>query len=551
MPRLTDISSGLRSGTEFVFDRSVVVGRGPMADLSLDHPSVSHRHAMLRWVDNECWVVDLDSRNGTSVNNRPISEPTQLRDRDVVGLGLLSAVYRAPADSSLSSVERSSVRIEEVPTRSNVLLTIPADPAKAGPRDDGDVMSRRVRFWTELGNVMDRPFDKPALLSFVLDELFNVVPQAERSFIMLWDRSAARLVPAVARTRSGRASEIPVSLTILNDVTRKREAVLVVDSLAGDRDAASDTMIASRIRSAICVPILFQNEIYGAIQVDTTSGGMPFGHADMSLLVGVATQVGMSLAHADLHARAVERELLEQDMMLARRVQRLFLPQRIPKVPGYSFSVDYSPALEVGGDLYDFLDLPDGRLGIAVGDVSGKGVSAALYVAKLSADVRYLSVDHAEPAEILTRVNQVLVRGAEEGMFVTLVLMSLDPARGEIVVSSAGHLLPFVRNASGQIRTLGRAGGAPLGLSEKSRFEQQTYQLQPSDSIVLYTDGVTEAVGKDQELFGERRFCEAIQQSDGSTDGIIGLVLPAVRQFIGDEPQSDDITVLCVRRDAN
>ena len=120
-------------------------------------------------------------------------------------------------------------------------------------------------------------------------------------------------------------------------------------------------MIASRIRSAICVPILFQNEIYGAIQVDTTSGTMPFGHADMSLLVGVATQVGMSLAYADLHAKAVERELLEQDMMLARRVQRLFLPQRIPKVPGYSFSVDYSPALEVGGDLYDFLDLPDGR----------------------------------------------------------------------------------------------------------------------------------------------------------------------------------------------
>ena len=296
------------------------------------------------------------------------------------------------------------------------------------------------------------------------------------------------------------------------------------------------------------MPILCQNEIYGAIQVDTTSGGVPFGHADMSLLVTVATQVGMSLAYADLHARTVERELLEQDMKLARRVQRLFLPQHIPKVPGYSFCVDYSPALEVGGDLYDFLDLPDGRLGIVVGDVSGKGVSAALYVAKLSADVRYISVDHAAPAEILTRVNQVLAQGGEEGMFVTLVLMSLDPTCGEIVVSSAGHLLPFVRNASGQIRALGRAGGAPLGLSQHSTFEQQTYQLEPSDSVVLYTDGVTEAVGKDAELFGERRFQEAIQRSDGSSKDIIGRVLPAVRQFIGDEPQSDDITVLCVRR---
>ena len=136
-------------------------------------------------------------------------------------------------------------------------------------------------------------------------------------------------------------------------------------------------------------------------------------------------------------------------------------------------------------------------------------------------------------------------------MFVTLVLMSLDPARGEIVVSSAGHLLPFVRDARGQIRTLGRAGDAPLGLSEHSTFEQQTYQLALADSVVLYTDGVTEAVGQDQELFGERRFCEAIRLSDGSTDGIIGRVLPAVRQFIGDEPQSDDITVLCVRRDAH
>jgi serine phosphatase RsbU (regulator of sigma subunit) len=554
VPKLI-IRNGPRKGTEFILEESMVIGRGPAADLSVDDPSVSRRHAELTWANAECFVVDLGSDNGTLVNGIRIATPTCLGDGDQLTVGSLTADYRVrDVGPDVTGAESPGDHTENAPHQS-VSLTMAADPTGGdasglAAKDTTSVLSRRFQFLNDLGGVINQTFDESALLAFVLDRLLTLLPQADRSFIMLWNEDAGQLVPTAARTRSGDAPpEVAVSRTLLDDVVQKREAILVIDSSSNRRYADRESIVNLRMRSAICVPMIFHDEIYGVIQVDSTASAAPFKKADMSLLLGIAAQVGMSLAYATLHAKVVERELLEQDMALAQRIQRQFLPGRTPDIEGYSFAAHYSPALAIGGDLYDFLDLPDENIGIVVGDASGKGVSAALYAAKLSSDVRYLSAGQIEPARILHQANEVLSTGSQEGMFATLALIILDLQRSRMVVSSAGHLLPFVRDARGQVQTVGHAGDAPMGLSERSTFQQHTYRLEPADSVVLYTDGVTEASNADDEIFGEERLVEAIRQSDGSAEGLLQSILLAVKRFAGDTPQSDDLTVLCFRRD--
>ena len=248
-----------------------------------------------------------------------------------------------------------------------------------------------------------------------------------------------------------------------------------------------------------------------------------------------------------MHRRLLKRELLERDMMLARKIQQGSLPRQTPQIDGHTFSVAYSPALAVGGDLYDFLDLGDGRLAIVIGDASGKGVSAALYVARLSSELRYQSARSTDPVEILQRVNEAMTAEDDAGMFATLALLVLDPASGEIELVSAGHSLPLVCSRVGDIAEIGKTGSPPLGLDAGAAFPVHRHRLEAGDVVVLCTDGVTEAENTNRELFGEERLRGAI--SSGATVGEIKTaVLSAVAEFAGEAPQSDDLTLLCFGR---
>jgi sigma-B regulation protein RsbU (phosphoserine phosphatase) len=556
MPKLT-IRNGPRTGTDFVFHKSVVIGRGPLADLSLEDPILSRRHAMLSWADSECFVSDLGSENGTFVNNKRIVAPKLLKDGDLLNVGTVIAEYSQEGVDGGASTDEPEVHwVNEENATRQVLLTMDAAPAAEQLQDDVDrntltAVSQRFRFLNDLGTVVSQTFDETKLLSFVLDQLFALIPQAERAFITLWNDESGELVPKIARTRSGQFTEIAASRTLLNDAIQKREGILVNDIQGDERYATVETIKRIQVLSVICVPMLFHEEIYGVIQVDTTQRGQPFGKVDLTLMLGIASQIGMWLANAKLHGRLVERELLERDLMLARRIQQHFLPRETPEIAPYRVCVDYSPALAVGGDFYDFLHLSSDRIGILVGDVSGKGVSAALWVAKASSDIRYLSVGFEQPAPILERVNRTLSSDTSEGMFITLVLTILDTKTGELLVASAGHPLPLLRRHDGTVVAMGRTGDMPLGLSEKASFQQHRYQLGESDMVVLYTDGVTEAENHDKALFGVERLTDVVQRSEPGVDAIMNSVLSAVKNFSGDEQQSDDLTLLCFGRETD
>jgi serine phosphatase RsbU (regulator of sigma subunit) len=550
MPKLI-IQTGSLTGTECPLNGPVVIGRGAGADVPVEDHRVSRRHAMVSCHAGEWCVQDLGSANGTRVNKRRIAERVRLKNGDVVSIGPMSAMFRDEA-----------VKLEETPPLpqtafrhgehrdEQVLLRMGAEPAESAAAGGGDaeLMVRRLRFMEYLGSISDLVFDPKALLSFVVEQLFELVPRADRVFVMRWDRETDKFELAAARDRSGAATHVSASRTLLKEVVAKREAVLVSDAQTDKRYAHADSILALRLRSAICAPIVFHDDVFGVIQIDSTLGAMPFGKTEVALTLGLASQVGLALGYAKIHARMVERELLERDLELARRIQKQFLPASMPAVSGYGFAVHFQPALAIGGDFYDFVDLPQGRVAIVVGDVSGKGVSAALYAARLTSELRHLAAGEVDAATILARANRALARGNDESMFATATLVVLEPSDGRLAVASAGHPLPIVVDRHGHVAMAGRAGDPPLGLDERAAFHEEFFELDEDDAVLLYTDGIVEAVNIKLDSFGDQRLHKAMIRSDRTPEGILRTVVEQVEAFAGSQPQSDDLTAVCFRR---
>jgi sigma-B regulation protein RsbU (phosphoserine phosphatase) len=548
MPRLTVTSE--QPSSDFQFDGTIVIGRGGTADFVVANPSVSRRHAIVTRDGDEWFVEDLGSGNGTFLNDHIISQRSTLANRDQIRLGSVVLLFENTRDTDTPAPFTTSIRMSNVPAANEpdrVLVRVPVVEQAASPHTLVG-SARRLRLLENLAKISSMVFDERALLSFVVDELFDMMPQADRAFVMVWDHHLERLVPNVARTRSGAADEIHASKTLLDDVLAKREAVLILDAASDERYASAESISVLKIRTAICTPIVFQNQIFGVIQIDSTSGKFPFSRADVVLTVGISAEVGMALAYARVHEELVEQKMFEHDLELARKIQHHFMPTGTPDIAGYSFGVEYKPALAVGGDLYDFIDLGMGLKAIVVGDVSGKGVSAALYSAKLLTHLRYVAKGLSSPAAILSRVNDVLASDDHEGMFVTATVAVLDGRVGRFTIANAGHPLPFARDGRGEISPLGEADGPAIGMLPGAKFKDHEYELDTGDTVVFYTDGVIEALNTQKAMFGEEGLLESIKRSNGRPPDAVRRIAKDVYRFAGNAPQSDDVTIVSVGR---
>ncbi|HEV3139623.1 MAG TPA: FHA domain-containing protein, partial [Vicinamibacterales bacterium] len=422
MPTLS-VRSGPKQGTEYNLEQPVVViGRGSTADLPLADASVSRHHAVIARENEEWGIQDLDSANGTFVNGRRISQRVPLVGGDSVRLGSVLLKFEdAPTIPAAPRVIEAAVAATpavpaspplpvESPAEaeSRILLRVTPEVTAEGGTLFGPI--KRSRVLDNLKKISAMVFDERALLAFIAEELLSALPQADRALVLLWDAELGRFVPSVTRTRSNQRERIETSQTLLQEVLKIKEAVLVSNVLSDRKYGAAESMIAMKVTSAICAPIMFQDDIFGVVEVDSTSAARPFTRADVAVTLALALEVGMALAYARVHAKLVEREIVEHDLDLAKKIQRHFLPPKPPEMPTYEFAVEYSPALKVGGDLYDFVELADGQIAVAVGDVSGKGVSAALFAAKVMSDLRYQAAGQTSAKAILTRLNRALTQ---------------------------------------------------------------------------------------------------------------------------------------------
>jgi serine phosphatase RsbU (regulator of sigma subunit)/anti-sigma regulatory factor (Ser/Thr protein kinase) len=311
---------------------------------------------------------------------------------------------------------------------------------------------------------------------------------------------------------------------------------------------ALEELRASGIR--IIVPLVAQGELIGALYLGSRLSDQDYSTDDRRLLTTLAAQAAPAIRVAQLvREQAVEiqaRERLEQEMRVATLIQQQFLPRELPQLPDWQVAAYYGPARAVGGDFYDFIALPDGRIGIVTGDVTDKGVPAALIMARTQSVLRGEAPRLISPAKVLERANEILLPEMPARMFVTCLYMILDPATGTLVYANAGHNLPYVRTAHGVVEL--RATGMPLGLLPGMDYPEHEAILAPGESVLLYSDGLVEAHDRAGDMFGFPRLRDLMATELPSTE-LLDHLLDELHGFVGKGwDQEDDITLVALQR---
>jgi serine phosphatase RsbU (regulator of sigma subunit) len=298
------------------------------------------------------------------------------------------------------------------------------------------------------------------------------------------------------------------------------------------------------------VPLISSGTLIGLLNLGPRLSERGYSGEDRRLLGALAgyaapaMRVGQLVRQQQVEAR--NRERIEQELKVAQLIQQQFLPKSVPDLPSWHVAAFYRPARTVGGDFYDFIPLPDGRVMFVVGDVTDKGVPAALVMASTHALLRGAAPRLISPGEVLAHVNDLLCADIPAHMFVTCLALVLDPASGRLDFANAGHDVPYVRTAGGVAEL--RARGMPLGLMPGTEYEEKTFQMQPGDCALLHSDGLAEAHGPGREMFGFPRVAALVGQAE-SGEALIDACLTQLGAFTGaGHEQEDDITLVTLQR---
>jgi sigma-B regulation protein RsbU (phosphoserine phosphatase) len=386
-----------------------------------------------------------------------------------------------------------------------------------------------------------------SVLAQIVDSLVTLT-RADRGFLML-RRADGTLAFAIARDKNGKPLEetrFKVSQSVVNEVAQSGVTRLIDDAASSDAYQARMSIIALSLRTVMCVPLKTQQGVIGVIYVDSNAITRRFSPNDVPLVEAFAAQAAATLERVRLQRAELERDRLQSQLDTAAEIQRTFLPSTFPDIEGVTGAVASVPALDVGGDFYDVIRLPRGRVGVIVGDVSGKGVPGALFGARLMSDVRYEALYHDDVAATLTALNRIVAQRATRGMFVTFVYAVIDPKTGEVVVGNAGHLKPIVRDAGGHLSEWEDPKAPPLGILPDLRYAAAAYRLERGQTLLLLSDGIIDAERDAGDRFGEDRVTKVVESGPGDPAGLIRAVLDATATFGGKRPQADDQTLLAV-----
>lgn len=304
------------------------------------------------------------------------------------------------------------------------------------------------------------------------------------------------------------------------------------------------------IRSILCVPLMVKSALMGVLTAYNKKGGVGFTEEDQRLLSIIAMQSGQVIENARLYEEEQKLIGMQEEVRLAGVIQMELLPGSAPNVPGYDIAGKTIPAQQVGGDYFDFVSVDDHTLAVCLGDVSGKGLPASLLMANLQATLRSQTLATSSASECIRRSNQLLYRSTDPEKFATLFYGILDFAQHRMMYSNAGHENPILF-ASGADMTRLETGGTVLGVVENFPFEDGVVELSPGDTLVIFSDGITEAFDESDQQFGEKRLIDAVaQHRNEPAESINQHIIEAVTTYAGSAPQADDLTLVVIKRDA-
>lgn len=405
----------------------------------------------------------------------------------------------------------------------------------------------------EVSIIINSTLDLDDLMLLVMEKAQGVM-KAEASSVMIINAEKNVLVCPVALGEVGekiKKIELPIDKGIAGWVAARGEPLIVPDAYRDARfNPKVDRETGFRTRSILAAPLKVKDRIIGVAEVINREDGKAFDEDDLDLFSTFCRQVAMAIENARMHQLELENQRIEQQLEAAKSIQQSFMPDDCPTSPDGKFQVAARSieASSVGGDFYDFIEFSKNEIGFTVGDVSGKGIPAALFMARMVSDFRLYTQIYHEPSHVLKVLNNVLSERTHRGMFVTSVYGILNPSAGEFTFSNAGHH-PIIRVGSDQkkVGLLGGGTGIPLGVKPNFEFEQETIRLQRDDSLILITDGVIEAKNKGGEAYGQQRLFEEVVKPKGSAREMLDSLFADIQDFSEGAVQHDDMTVVVVR----
>ncbi|MCB2156032.1 SpoIIE family protein phosphatase [bacterium] len=566
MPRLTIQNGPDKDTVHQITGQRLTLGRSVNNDIQIVDRRMSRTHAEIYFHDDKFYVRDMGSKNGTLLNGVQVEESTQLHNGDTVQVGDTGLTFEddTATDGGTVPIEPSrrkrdsatSYRLVEErqwgSTRGELRAGISPTTSVSVDTREGKLLKeshKRLEIIYQVTEAIRSVFTLDELLERIMDIIIEVL-HPDRGYLLLHDKETGDLTPEVIKAPGGEEErEIKISSSIVDRCMSEGISLLVSDAITDDRFAASESIIANRIRTAMVAPIIYKGDTLGVVYIDTRTRLVPFTQEELELLTGITNQAAMAIMNARLHSQLVEQHKLAREMEIARTIQMNLLPKVYPNLPGYDISAMSLPAKQVGGDYYDFLTLPDGQAGLAIADVSGKGVPAAILTATtrsyLQSEAQHGSSALAQTVET---INRMVCRDVTNDMYVTMALVSLDQKSGEIEYVNAGHTHPVILSKSGEFRFLDK-GGLFLGIGEDLEYESGKEKLAAGDILLMYTDGVSDIQDTEGVQFGTERLYDMLKDLRTlSAEDIRNRVYQACVQHRGDADQFDDFTLILLKR---
>lgn len=554
-----------RSPEHFPLGRlRITIGRSARNDVCIPDPFASRVHAEVRHEGDDYFLHDLGSANGTLYNGSIVEGPITLTRGGRIQIGETEIVFNDspfPLSSGAtmitdqtSSFPEATIALSSADRTTSGLFEAIED---ARTQSSGEMAAQRAAKQTDLLAVISKvgvALLSSTTLNETLDQIvslvFEAVP-ADRSMIMMRDEKSPELKVAVARLRdrAGEVGEIRISRSVIDEVVTNGKSVLTSDAQADPRFMGGTVMLQG-VRSVLAVPLGVGNKVFGIIYADSPIAEGRFTEDHLKVLTTLSSVAAIRVENARLVEEQLERERLERELQVASEIQQRFQPTSAPQVAGYELQGISFPCYEIGGDYYDFIEREDGKVIVALGDVSGKGTGAALLMSSLHAAIHAQADTHSSLVRTIGAVNRYLAENIPANRFVTLFYAELDPKNGSLAFLNAGHNPPLIVHSGGTMEQLA-SGGLPLGILPNAEFREGHTRLRPGDVLVIYSDGVTEAVNPNGDEFGPTRLYEVVARNlDASAAGIRDRIESALTKFCQGTPAADDITLVIVKRQA-
>lgn len=511
----------------------ITLGRATECTVPIKDRYLSRRHAEIVLVSG-AWVVrDLGSVNGTMLNGTRVNGTLPLRPGDRITLGDSEVVFEPEDTSSQSKI----IALDSQAHAKN--LAIPLRQVVE------DTTRTNILSMLAMQFIEDRSMEQ--LFDFILDRVMELLQPSRAALALLGPDKVSFVNVLLRRSSNLEALDLLISKTLLAEVIDERSVVSFVDTSQDEKLARAESIVAQNIRSAVCAPLMVGDDVLGVLYLDFQSLRSAVSHEDVHLIAQIARFAAVKLETTRLREEAAAKARLDEELRTAYVIQSRLLPSQLPVVNGYAFAGTNKPCRTVSGDYYDVVVRPDGRIYFIVADVSGKGITAALVMASVATAFNIFTRTDPSPADLVRELNATLAPKTAPTKFVTMVVGLLDPAAGTVQFANAGHVAPLVVSSEG-VRQLTMTD-LVVGLFGHATYRDQSVTLAPGDSLVLFTDGVTEAENENEDQLGLDPIATLVTAFHGvPAHTILEKIDAHVQSFCGAAPATDDVTMLAFTR---